>query len=201
MPPVFLTSTFETGCPDQFDYTRSSNPNFRLLQKRAAALEGAQFATCIARGVSAITAVMSTPKSGDLVVAEKNVCGCTCRLFDRVFAKFGLHPLREPRRASQLGRNPPVAPGTGVARKPHEPHAEHSGCRRDRPSGSGARCARPRGQHLCLGLSPAAARARRHPLAVVHDEIRQRPQRLSRGHRSYARKVCRSWPATSWPHK
>ena len=90
MPPVYLTSTFESGNPDGFDYTRSGNPNFRLLQQSAAALEGAQFATCFASGVSAITAVVSTLKSGDVVLAEENVYGCTYRLFARVFAKFGL---------------------------------------------------------------------------------------------------------------
>ncbi len=90
MPPVFLTSTFENGNPGGFDYTRSGNPNFRLLQQSAASLEGTQFATCFASGVSAITAVVSTLKSGDLVVAEENVYGCTYRLFDKVFSKFGV---------------------------------------------------------------------------------------------------------------
>lgn len=90
MPPVFLTSTFESGNPDGFDYTRSGNPNFRLLERSLASLEGAQFATCFASGVSAITAVVSTRKSGDLVLAEENLYGCTYRLFERVFAKFGL---------------------------------------------------------------------------------------------------------------
>jgi len=90
MPPVFLTSTFESGNADGFDYTRSGNPNFRMLQESAASLEGARFATCFASGVSAITAVVSTLKSGDLVIAEENVYGCTYRLFDKVFAKFGL---------------------------------------------------------------------------------------------------------------
>ena len=90
MPPVFMTSTFQSGNPDGFDYTRSGNPNFRLLQESVASLEGAQFATCFASGVSAITAVVSTLKSGDLVLAEENVYGCTYRLFDKVFAKFGV---------------------------------------------------------------------------------------------------------------
>jgi len=90
MPPVFMTSTFENGNPDGFDYTRSGNPNFRLLEESVAALEGARFATCFASGVSAITAVVSTLKSGDLVLAEENVYGCTYRLFDKVFAKFGV---------------------------------------------------------------------------------------------------------------
>lgn len=93
MPPVFLTSTFESGNPDGFDYTRSGNPNFRLLQEAAAALEGARHATCFASGVSAITAVLSTLKSGDVVLAEENVYGCTYRLLDKVFAKMGIRAL------------------------------------------------------------------------------------------------------------
>ena len=90
MPPVFLTSTFETGNPGGFDYTRSGNPNFQLLDQTIAALENAQFATSFASGVSAITAVVSTLKKGDVVVAEENVYGCTYRLFDQVFEKFGV---------------------------------------------------------------------------------------------------------------
>jgi cystathionine beta-lyase/cystathionine gamma-synthase len=90
MPPVYLTSTFAAGNPDGFDYTRSGNPNFRLLERSVASLEGAPFATCFASGVSAITAVLSSLKSGDLVVAEENIYGCTYRLFERVFAKFGV---------------------------------------------------------------------------------------------------------------
>lgn len=54
MPPVYMTSTFESGNADGFDYTRSGNPNFRMLQQSAASLEGARHATCFASGVSAI---------------------------------------------------------------------------------------------------------------------------------------------------
>ena len=90
MPPIYMTSTFATGNPDGFDYTRSGNPNFRLLERAVATLEEGKFATCFASGVSAITAVISTLKSGDCVLAEENVYGCTYRLFARVFAKFGV---------------------------------------------------------------------------------------------------------------
>lgn len=93
MPPVYLTSTFENGNPDGFDYTRSGNPNFRMLDECIASWEGAQYATCFASGVSAITAVVSTFKSGDLILAEENIYGCTYRMFERVFAKFGLRVL------------------------------------------------------------------------------------------------------------
>ena len=90
MPPVYLTSTFESGNPEGFDYTRSGNPNFTLLERVVASLEGAAFATSFGSGVSAITAVVSCLKSGDRVIAEENVYGCTYRLFDKVFAKFGV---------------------------------------------------------------------------------------------------------------
>lgn len=93
MPPLYLTSTFERGNAEGFDYTRSGNPNFRLLEQSAASLEGARFATCFASGVSAITAVVSSLKAGDVVLAEENVYGCTYRLFDRVFAKFGVEAV------------------------------------------------------------------------------------------------------------
>ncbi len=90
IPPVYMTSTFAYGNPGGFDYTRSGNPNFRNLQSTMAALENARFATVFASGVSAITAVVSTLSSGDVVIAEENIYGCTFRLFDRVFAKFGV---------------------------------------------------------------------------------------------------------------
>jgi len=92
IPPIYQTSTFETGNPGNFDYTRSGNPNFRNLQQALAAAEGTQHATVFASGVSAITAVISTLKSGDVVVLEENVYGCTYRLFARVFEKFGIKP-------------------------------------------------------------------------------------------------------------
>jgi cystathionine gamma-synthase len=112
MPPVYLTSTFERGNADGFDYTRSGNPNFRLLDECVAAMEGARFATSFASGVSAITAVVSTLKSGDLVLAEENVYGCTYRMFDKVFAKFGLQvcylDLSQPENWAEIRRSRPA---------------------------------------------------------------------------------------------
>lgn len=90
IPPVYLTSTFEYGNEGGFDYTRSGNPNFRLLERTLASLESAQHATVFGSGVSAITAVVSNLKSGDVVLAEENIYGCTFRLFAQVFEKFGV---------------------------------------------------------------------------------------------------------------
>ena len=90
MPPIFPTSTFAHGNPSGFDYTRSGNPNFRILDGVLASVEGCSHATVFASGVSAITAVVSQLKQGDLVLCEENLYGCTVRLFEQVFAKFGL---------------------------------------------------------------------------------------------------------------
>jgi len=111
IPPVYLTSTFEYGNPGGFDYTRSGNPNFRNLQNALAKLEKAEFCTVFGSGVAAITAVVSTLKSGDRVLAEENIYGCTFRLFAQVFAKFGVEieyvDFTDPKSLKLIGeRNP-----------------------------------------------------------------------------------------------
>ena len=90
IPPIYMTSTFETGNPGGFDYTRSGNPNYRNLQHTLASLENAKHATVFASGVSAITAIAFGLKSGDTVLSELNIYGCTYRLFERVLRKFGV---------------------------------------------------------------------------------------------------------------
>ena len=90
MPPIFPTSTFAHGNAGGFDYTRSGNPNFRILDAVLASVEGCEYATVFGSGVSAITAVVSQLQQGDLVLCEENLYGCTVRLFEQVFAKFGL---------------------------------------------------------------------------------------------------------------
>lgn len=112
IPPVYLTSTFQAGNAGGFDYTRSGNPNFTNLAKTLAALEEAAHATVFASGVSAITAVVSTLKSGDHVLAEENIYGCTFRLFDQVFAKFGISveyvDFSQPENSGLIAEKKPV---------------------------------------------------------------------------------------------
>ncbi|MFK7896237.1 MAG: PLP-dependent aspartate aminotransferase family protein [Myxococcota bacterium] len=93
IPPIYATSTFAQVRPGEtlgYDYTRSGNPNFTRLSDTLASLEGGRFATVFGSGMSAITAVLSTLSSGDTVLAEENVYGCTFRIFAQVFEKFGL---------------------------------------------------------------------------------------------------------------
>ena len=90
IPPIYMTSTFASGNSGGFDYTRSGNPNFRNLEHVLAELERAKRASVFASGVSAITAIISTLSTGSKIVAEENIYGCTYRLLEQVFAKFGI---------------------------------------------------------------------------------------------------------------
>jgi cystathionine beta-lyase/cystathionine gamma-synthase len=93
VPPIFLTSTYVHSSPGIFkgyDYTRAGNPNFSNLEKTLAALERGKYATVFSSGLGATTAIASTLKNGDEVVAIDDLYGGTYRLFKQVFEKFGV---------------------------------------------------------------------------------------------------------------
>ncbi len=90
MPPIFQSSTFSHGNLEGFDYTRSGNPNFEILESVLTSLEDCSFSTVFASGVSAITAVAASLKAGDIILCEENLYGCTVRLFEQVFQRFEL---------------------------------------------------------------------------------------------------------------
>lgn len=115
MPPIYATSTFAQVRPGEtrgYDYTRSGNPNFTRLGQTLASLEGGAHATVFGNGMAAITAVLSTLASGDLVLAEENVYGCTFRIFAQVFEKFGLRvryvDFADPSRYAAISESRPA---------------------------------------------------------------------------------------------
>ena len=90
MPPIFATSTFEHGNRANFDYTRSGNPNFSILENVLKAIENSNYCTVFSSGISAVTAIVSSLKSGDIILCESNLYGCTIRMFEKIFKKFGI---------------------------------------------------------------------------------------------------------------
>ena len=90
MPPIFPSSTFKHGNQEGFDYTRSGNPNFRVLENVLSSIENCNYANVFASGISAVTAIASSFKSGEIIICEENLYGCTVRLFEQVFEKFGI---------------------------------------------------------------------------------------------------------------
>lgn len=99
MPPIYMTSTFTQEAPGEgaeYEYTRASNPNFTILEKTLAALEGGRFATVFSSGLGALTALLSCLRSGDGIVVLDGVYGGTYRLLTQVFTHLGIRLLSVP---------------------------------------------------------------------------------------------------------
>ncbi|HEV8427353.1 MAG TPA: PLP-dependent aspartate aminotransferase family protein [Pyrinomonadaceae bacterium] len=94
LTPIYQTTTYRqeaVGKDKGFTYSRSGNPTVSALERRLAALEGAEYCTCYATGLAA-TAVLCLAllRGGDHVVASQAVYGGTVRLFEQVLAPFGV---------------------------------------------------------------------------------------------------------------
>jgi cystathionine beta-lyase/cystathionine gamma-synthase len=91
--PIYATSTFTQAAPGEhkgFEYSRSGNPTRAALETCLASLEGAEKALAFASGLAAETAVLSTLRPGDEVVASADLYGGTYRLLERVFRPMGI---------------------------------------------------------------------------------------------------------------
>jgi cystathionine beta-lyase/cystathionine gamma-synthase len=94
LPPIYQTTTYRqeaVGRDKGFTYSRSANPTVSALERRLAALEGAEFCTCYGTGLGATTALcLALLRAGDRVVVSQAVYGGTVRLFQQVLGKFGV---------------------------------------------------------------------------------------------------------------
>src|SRR6201997_3421236 len=92
-PPIYATSTYvqeEIGKHKGYEYARVSNPTRDRLEQNLAALEGGIGAKVFGSGMAAINAIVTTLKAGDHMVCGHNLYGGTLRLFNQVWADFGL---------------------------------------------------------------------------------------------------------------
>jgi cystathionine beta-lyase/cystathionine gamma-synthase len=94
LTPIYQTTTYTqeaVGRDKGFTYSRSANPTVSALERRLAALEGAEFCTCYATGLAATTALgLALLRGGDRVVVSQAVYGGTVRLFRQVLGPFGV---------------------------------------------------------------------------------------------------------------
>jgi cystathionine gamma-lyase len=93
MTPIVLATTFAQDGPGVhkgYDYSRAGNPTRTALEQCLASLEGATHAIAFGSGCAATTAVLLGLRSGDHVLVGDDVYGGTFRIFDRVFAQFGI---------------------------------------------------------------------------------------------------------------
>jgi cystathionine beta-lyase/cystathionine gamma-synthase len=92
--PIYQTSTYvqeKLGKHKGYEYSRTANPTRVALERNLARLEGGQFGFAFASGMAAINTVLMLFKSGDHVVAGRNLYGGTFRLFERVLKDFDFH--------------------------------------------------------------------------------------------------------------
>ena len=92
-PPIYATSTYvqqEIGKHKGYEYARVSNPTRDRLEQNLAVLEGGLGAKVFGSGMAAINAIVTTLKARDHLVCGHNLYGGTPRLFNQVWADFGL---------------------------------------------------------------------------------------------------------------
>lgn len=93
MTPIYQTSTFVQAAPGEhkgYEYARSQNPTRTALETALAQIEGGKYGLAFGSGVAATDAVIKLLKPGDEVIAGADMYGGTYRLFQKVFARFGI---------------------------------------------------------------------------------------------------------------
>lgn len=76
---------------EAFVYSRFGNPTVMMMERRLAALEGAQACIGTASGMAAILlTAMALLRAGDHVICSQSVFGSTIKLFQGEFGKFGV---------------------------------------------------------------------------------------------------------------
>jgi len=97
--PVYQTSTFEVtdneqqvrATPTDMFYTRYGNPTNTVAEKAVAELEGADAALVFSSGMNAITTtIMALLKSGDHIVAQRDIYGGTNKFLTQWLPKYGV---------------------------------------------------------------------------------------------------------------
>lgn len=93
MTPIYQTSTYiqeSIGNHKGYEYSRTHNPTRTALQNSLANLENGKHGITFASGLAAIDAVVKLLKPGDEVIAVNDLYGGTYRIFNTVFAPYGI---------------------------------------------------------------------------------------------------------------
>jgi cystathionine beta-lyase/cystathionine gamma-synthase len=97
MPPIHLSTTFESSQPGEYEYFygRSGNPTREHFERTMASLEGVEnyeemHSFAMASGMAAVTLIGELAKPGDHVVITKDVYGGTTKFFSTIATKRGV---------------------------------------------------------------------------------------------------------------
>ena len=93
MTPVYLTSTFVQDAPGThsgYEYARTGNPTRTALEANLASLEGGRFGLAFASGLASEHTILHLLRSGDHIVASRDLYGGSYRLFTEVWRQLGV---------------------------------------------------------------------------------------------------------------
>ena len=99
MTPIFQTSTYEqeaVGVHKGFEYSRTSNPTRSALEACLTALEGGSHGFAFASGMAATDAVLKLLDPGDHILTMSDLYGGSYRIFQHVYAKYGIQATYVP---------------------------------------------------------------------------------------------------------
>jgi cystathionine beta-lyase/cystathionine gamma-synthase len=106
--PIYETSTFlfestaelesfQAGTSTKFLYSRYGNPTVRAVERKIAALEGAEAAMLLSSGMAAVsTAMFGLLKAGDEIVCSAAIYGGTLQVIRVYLEKFGVNARFAP---------------------------------------------------------------------------------------------------------
>lgn len=93
MTPIYQTSTYVqdgVGNHKGYEYSRTQNPTRHALEKNIAAIENGNYGACFGSGLAAIDCVIKMLNPGDEVISTSDLYGGSYRIFNTIFAKYGI---------------------------------------------------------------------------------------------------------------
>lgn len=93
MTPIYQTSTYVqegVGNHKGYEYSRTLNPTRHALEKNLAAIENGKYGACFGSGLAAIDCIIKMLNPGDEVISTNDLYGGSYRIFNTIFAKYGI---------------------------------------------------------------------------------------------------------------
>lgn len=90
--PIYQASTYHhsDGVAGEYDYARSGNPSRQQVEEAIALLEGGCAGLAYASGMAAIAGGLSLLRSGDHLIAPRDIYGGTWRYLNRILPDQGI---------------------------------------------------------------------------------------------------------------
>jgi cystathionine beta-lyase/cystathionine gamma-synthase len=90
IPPIHLTTTFESDSPGGYEYSRSGNPTREALEKALAVLESGEFGLAYSSGSAALANIAALLGQGEEILFSSDAYGGTYRYITKVLAPQGI---------------------------------------------------------------------------------------------------------------